>query len=144
MGRCRSEFCGLKWDAIGLVNGRLEVVATLQRLRGHGLLTGTPKTERSQRNIALALDVVQLLRALNGAQILAKEEAGPLWKEQGYVFTQADGSPVLPDRLTQEFAALTKALDMPPLTFQGLRHAFATMALQANINSKVVSEAWCG
>ena len=30
---------------------------------------------------------------------------------------------------------------MPPLTLHGLRHAFATMALQANINSKVVSEA---
>ena len=57
------------------------------------------------------------------------------------MFTQADGSPVLPDRLTQEFAALTKALQMPPLTFHGLRHAFATMALQAGMNPKVVSEA---
>ena len=137
----RSEICGLKWDAVDLVNGRLDVVATLQQIRGHGLVTGTPKTERSHRNIALAPETVELLRDVQGAQILAREEAAPLWQEQGYVFTQADGSPVLPDRLTQEFAALTKALEMPPLTFHGLRHAFATMALQANINSKVVSEA---
>jgi len=140
-GMRRSEICGLKWDAVDLKSRRLEVKATLQRLRGHGLLTGTPKTERSRRNITLAPETVELLRDVQGAQILAREEAAPLWQEQGYVFTQADGSPVLPDRLTQEFAALTKALEMPPLTFHGLRHAFATMALQANINSKVVSEA---
>ena len=140
-GMRRSEICGLKWDAVDLNGRRLEVKATLQRLRGHGLLTGTPKTERSRRNITLAPETVALLRDVQGAQILAREEAAPLWQEQGYVFTQADGSPVLPDRLTQEFAALTKALEMPPLTFHGLRHAFATMALQANINSKVVSEA---
>ena len=30
---------------------------------------------------------------------------------------------------------------MPPLNFHGLRHAFATLALQAGMNPKVVSEA---
>ena len=36
---------------------------------------------------------------------------------------------------------LALKLGMPHLTFHGLRHAFATMALQAGINPKVVSEA---
>ena len=63
-----------------------------------------------------------------------------MWKEEGYVFTQADGSPVLPDRLTQEFAVLTKALQMPPLTFHGLRHAFATLGLISGMPAKAVSE----
>ena len=56
------------------------------------------------------------------------------------MFTQADGSPVLPDRLTQEFAALTKALQMPPLTFHGLRQAFATLGLISGMPAKAVSE----
>ena len=60
------------------------------------------------------------------------------------MFTQADGSPVLPDRLTQEFAALTKALQMLPLTFHGLRHglrhAFATLGLVGGLLAKAVSE----
>ena len=136
----RSEICGLKWDAIDLVGGRLEVKATLQQIRGHGLVTGTPKTERSRHNIALAPDIVQLLRGVNGAQILAREEAGPLWKEQGYVFTQADGSPVLPDTLTQEFRFLVKALELPPLNLHGLRHAFATLGLVGGMAAKTVSE----
>ena len=56
------------------------------------------------------------------------------------MFTQADGSPVLPDRLTQEFAALTKALQMPPLTFHGLRHAYATLGLISGMPAKAVRE----
>ena len=139
-GMRRSEICGLKWDAVDLVNGRLDVVATLQQIRGHGLVTGTPKTERSHRNIALAPETVQLLKGVQGTQILAREEAGPLWKGTGYVFTQADGSPVLPDTLTQEFRFLVKALELPPLNLHGLRHAFATLALVGGMPAKAVSE----
>ena len=140
-GMRRSEICGLKWDAVDLVRSRLEVVATLQQIRGHGLVTGTPKTERSRRNIALAPETVELLQIVQGTQHLAKLEAGPLWQEQGYVFTNPDGSPVLPGTISENFKDLTRQLEMPPLTFHGLRHAFATMALQARINPKVVSEA---
>ena len=141
-GMRRSEICGLKWDAIDLIAepGRLDVVATLQQIRGHGLVTGEPKTERSRRNIALAPETVQLLRVVQGTQQLAREEAGPLWKGTGYVFTQADGSPVLPDTLTQEFRSLVKGLEMPPLNLHGLRHAFATLALVGGMPAKAVSE----
>jgi integrase len=139
-GMRRSEICGLKWDAVDLVSGRLEVKATLQQIRGHGLVTGAPKTERSRRNIALAPATVELLHGVHGAQILAKAAAGPVWKEQGYVFTQADGSPVLPGTLTENFRLLTRELEMPPLNLHGLRHAFATLALMTGIPAKVVSE----
>jgi integrase len=140
-GLRRSEICGLKWEAIDLVAGRLEVVATLQQIRGHGLVTGTPKTERSRRSITLGPSTIELLRLVQGTQQLAKMDAGPLWQEQGYVFTQADGSPVLPGTLTENFRFSARGLAMPPLTFHGLRHAFATVALQAGMNPKVVSEA---
>ena len=77
---------------------------------------------------------------MQGTQILAREEAGPLWKGTGYVFTQADGSPVLPDTLTQEFRFLVKALELPPLNLHGLRHAFATLGLVGGMAAKTVSE----
>ena len=53
------------------------------------------------------------------------------------MFTQADRSPVLPGTLTENFKDLATQLEMPALTF----HAFATLALQAGMNLKVVSEA---
>jgi integrase len=139
-GMRRSEICGLKWDAVDLFNGSLDVAATLQQIRGHGLVTGEPKTERSRRTIKLAPETVELLREVDGEQIWAREKAGPLWKNTGYVFTQADGSPVLPDTLTQEFRFLVKALELPPLNLHGLRHAFATLGLVGGMAPKTVSE----
>jgi len=35
---------------------------------------------------------------------------------------------------------MVRELAMPPLIFHDLRHAFATMALQADMNPKVVSD----
>ena len=52
----------------------------------------------------------------------------------------ADGSPVLPDTLTQEFRFLVKALELPPLNLHGLRHAFATLGLVGGMAAKTVSE----
>ena len=78
---------------------------------------------------------------MQGAQILAKDDAGPLWRNTGYVFTQADGSPVLPDGLAAEFAALVKELELPHLSLHGCRHTNATLVLLSGINPKVVSEA---
>ena len=140
-GMHRSEIAGLKWDAVDLESGRMEVVATLQQIPGHGLVTGAPKTKKSRRNFTLGPSTIELLRVAQGTQQLARIEAGPLWRETGYVFTRADGSPVQPDILTKNFRSMVRELAMPPLSFHGLRRAFATMALQAGMNPKIVSEA---
>lgn len=104
-------------------------------------MAGTPKTKRSRRTVALASETVALLRQAQGTQQLRKIEYGPLWQNTGYVFTQPDGSPVMPDRITQDFSGLVKRHGLPYLTLHGLRHAFATLGLIAGINPKVVSEA---
>ena len=40
--------------------------------------------------------------------------------------------------ITQDFASLIKKYNLPHLIFHGLRDAFATLALKAGINTKVV------
>lgn len=67
-GLRRSEVCGLKWNAVDLEAGSLSVVATLQRIKGHGFVTGTPKTKRSRRTIDLAPETIDLLRTVKGAR----------------------------------------------------------------------------
>ena len=140
-GLRRSEICGLKWDVVDLEARSLSVVATLQRIKGHGLVTGIPKTKRSRRTVTLAPETVDLLRQVQGTQQLQKIEYGSLWQNTGYVFTQPDGFPTMPDRITQDFSRLVQEHGLPYLTFHGLRHAFATLGLVAGINPKVVSEA---
>ena len=50
---------------------------------------------------------------------------------------------MIPDQITQDFAAVIKRFGLPHLTFHGLRHAFGTLALKQNIHPKIVREALC-
>ena len=140
-GLRRSEICGLKWESVDLEAGSLSVVATLQRIKGHGLVTGTPKTKRSRRTVDLAPETIDLLRTIRGGQMAQQLEYGSVWQNTGYVFTDIDGSPSAPDILTKNFCGLVREHGLPQLTFHGLRHAFATLGLKAGISPKVVSEA---
>jgi integrase len=67
-------------------------------------------------------------------------KAGPIWQNIGYVFTQADGRPMNPNTITQEFTAIVRKAGLPHLTLHGLRHANATLFLMAGVSPKVVSE----
>ena len=87
-GMRRSELCGLRWQNVDLVGGNLSVVTTLQRIKGHGLVEGLPKTARSRRSIALAPNAIELLHGVRGQQIQHQLEFGELWQNTGYVFTQ--------------------------------------------------------
>ena len=139
-GLRRSELFGLKWDAIDLTGSTLRVIRTLQRITGHQLVVGQPKTERSRRSVSLPPSAVELFHRIRGAQIEEQLQYGGLWNNSGYVFTIPDGSPIDPDRISKEFPKLVKAHGLPHLTFHGLRHAHATLALTAGINPKIVSE----
>ena len=140
-GLRRSEICGLKWESVDLDAGGLSVVATLQRIKGHGLVTGTPKTKSSRRTVDLAPETIDLLRIIRGGQMAQQLEYGSVWQNTGYVFTDIDGSPLAPDMVTKDFCGLVREHGLPQLTFHGLRHAFATLGLKAGISPKVVSEA---
>ena len=120
-----------------MVRGSLSVVNTLQRITGHGLVEGQPKTARSRRSIALAPDVVEVLHGIRGRQIEQSLESVELWENSGYVFTQISGAPVAPDMISKDFCAIVRKAGLPHLTLHGLRHAHATMALIAGVTKTI-------
>jgi integrase len=62
------------------------------------------------------------------------------WQDSGYVFTQADGSPVRPDGVTRAFEAHVIAAAVPRIGLHDLRDTHATLGLAAGIPAKVMSE----
>lgn len=51
-----------------------------------------------------------------------------------------DGSLVHPDSFYKRFVVLVKRSGLPRISLHGLRHTHATLALQAGVHPKVVSE----
>ena len=103
-------------------------------------MEGQPKTAKSRRSIALSPQTIALLHAIRGKQLAQQLEAGPLWQNTGYVLTQADGRPLNPNNVTQEFAAIVRKVGLPHLPLHGPRHAHATLMLTNGENPKIVSE----
>jgi integrase len=140
-GLRRSELAGLRWDQIDSDTKTLRVTETLQRIVGRGLLVGKPKTKTSRRAIALGETANNLLQEIRWKQIALRAQMGGLYQNQaGYVFTDALGAPIDPDRLTKEFAKVIKRAELPGSTFHSLRHIHASLLLAEGVNPKAISE----
>lgn len=139
-GLRRSELLGLTWKAVDLDARSLMVLKTLQRITGHGLVEGQPKTKRSRRPIALSPEAVKVLRRIRANQLEERLVAGPAWEDTGFVFTQPNGRRVDSNFVTRDFQKIVTHAGMPHLTLKGLRHAHATVMLTKGVHPKIVSE----
>ena len=106
----------------------------------------TPKTKQAHL-IRLDTGTVAMLRRLRVEQSQEKLRLGPGYRDEGLVFAQFDGRPHHPERFSREFVRKQQYFnrdqpdeDMPPITLHGLRHTWATIALSAGIDIKIVSE----
>lgn len=59
---------------------------------------------------------------------------------QEWICAQADGSPIVPDRLRKAFKTILEKAGLSRVRFHHFRHTHATILLSQNIHPKVVSE----
>ena len=65
---------------------------------------------------------------------------GPGWRASGYVFTNLNGDPMAPDRLSRTFKKLAAEAGLPPIRLHDLRHGAATLALAAGVDLRTVQD----
>jgi integrase len=90
--------------------------------------------------IALDRETVAVLRSHRGAQAQEKLLLGPAYEDHGLVICQSNGRPIDPDGFSKKFRQSVQNLGLPPIRLHDARHTHATLALQAGIHVKVVSE----
>ena len=99
-----------------------------------------PKSRTSRRAIAVDARVAAVLRAHRRHQLEERLAWGAAYNDTGYVFTNENGEPIHPNRITVLFRREGTALGMPPVRLHDLRHTSASLMLSAGIHPKIVSE----
>lgn len=138
-GLRRGELLGLNWRDVDLEAGRVGITRTLLAVADK-LSFSAPKTPKSRRSVALDPTTLAALRDHRVAHAEERLRWGPVYQDADLVFCHADGTPLHPDRFSKAFVKQAAAAGLPAIRFHDLRHTHATLALQAGIHPKVVSE----
>jgi integrase len=138
-GMRRGEYLGVRWRDIDLGEGALRVAQTVGSVKGRVEIK-PPKTKASRRTIPLAEQLIAALKAHKCAQNERRLAHADLWQDNDLVFCTDLGYPINPDNITADFRRLVRIADVPRIRVHDLRHTYVTLALQAGVNIRVISE----
>ena len=138
-GLRRGEALGLRWSDLDLDAGRAQINQTVIAI-GWNIHFGQPKTQAGRRPIALDPSTVQVLREHQLAMLSRPAPADVGNVEGQLVFCGPDGAPHHPERVYQAFRRAVIRHRLPSIPLHGLRHTWATLALQADVHPRVVQE----
>lgn len=142
----RGECLGLKWDDIDLEMATARISRQVVTISGSMRVKELPKTKRGHM-ISLDPTTITILRSWRAAQNEERLFVGAGYKNDGFVFAKADGTPYHPERFSREFGRMQGRYlrthpdaQLPRLGLHGLRHTWATLALGAGVDIKIVSD----
>ena len=138
-GMRRGEAVGLRWSDLDLEAGRARVVQTIIQIRSQ-VQVSEPKTAQGRRPIKLDGGTVAVLRSHRGRMAQERLLVGSDYNDLGLVFHQPDGSWLHPDAVSDAFLRRVRRYDLSRLTLHGLRHTWATLALERGVHPRVVQE----
>ncbi|MFC7107046.1 tyrosine-type recombinase/integrase [Nonomuraea rubra] len=138
-GLRRGEAVGLRWKDVDLNAGTAGVHWQITQL-GWETIQGKPKTEASDRTIALDADTVTALRGHRKAQAAERLAAGETWVDSGFIFTDEIGRPLHPQHVSDQSYLLSYEAGLPPVRLHDLRHGAASLMLAAGVDLKIVQE----
>jgi len=139
-GMRRSELLGLRWKDADLSRGTVSVAQVLHCLPGGRIVFEQPKTAKSKRLVSLSQEAILALRAYRDTVEADLDQMGHSISGDRLVFSQINGTPLLPNTVTHAFAKIAHRAGLEGITFHSLRHTHASIMLQQGVSSKTVAE----
>jgi len=99
-----------------------------------------PKTASGRRTVPIPAETVAAVKAHRKTQLAEKMLLGPGYSDDDLVFCRQDGTKLHPTTFSRSFDDLVRSAQLRRIRLHDLRHTFATLALQAAVPVKIVSE----
>ena len=129
-GMRRGEALGLRWCDVDFTRQQIAIRQAVIAI-GSLIYLSRPKTAKGRRVIALDETTTLALRRL----VRRRKTHG-----DNLLFSNGDNRPLDPTWVTKRFVALVEYHGLPLIRLHDLRHTHATLALQAGVHPKIVSE----
>ena len=136
----RSEALAVRWADLDLNLCQVSIIRSLHCLKGGILVYRPPKTAKSRRLLTLTPSLAQVLREHRRDWEAQLGRLGVESADDALVFCRDDGSPYLPDTITQVWTRLARKVGLKGVRLYDDRHAHATLMLQRGGHPRVVQE----
>lgn len=163
LGLRKGEALGLQWRDIDFTERTVKIQRSLQPMKWqHGCTESEPcgrvragycphrhgggavpqevKSQAGKRTVGIPAPLVEALQQRREEQQRQREHAANLWHEDGWVFTNADGTPVHPRTDHDEWKALLKAAGVRNARLHDARHTAATVLLVLGVQPRAVMD----
>ena len=131
------EICALKWKNINLREGSLDVIYNAIEKKGLGVVMETPKTESSKAKVMLTNELIEELKILKKEQKKHKLKTGI---DLVFLCCRLDGDALRHTFVSKAFKYHVDSLEMPYITFHGLRHTHASILFELGASSQEISK----
>ena len=135
----RGEIVGLHWDDIDCKNKTVTINRSAYYLGRQGIKEKPPKTDSSNRTIAISDTCISLLKRWRAEQGKMRLALGDRWHGVKNIFTTDDGNIMNPATGPKWFSKFLKKNNFPHIRFHDLRHTFASILVAENVDIKTVS-----
>jgi integrase len=139
-GMRRSELLALRWSDVDLLLCQAHVTRSLHHLRSGETVIRSPKSAKSRRMVALSPSAALIFQEHKDKQEAQRALLGIPLKEDGLVFSDLEGKPLLPDTVTHAWIKLVRRTGLKGIRLHDARHTHASLLLKQGVHPKIVQE----